>query len=158
MATGEKSAAAGVEVRPIPEGFHAVTPHLTVPGVANLIDFLKHAFDATEIDRFAGPDGSVMHAQVRIGDSIVMMGDPPPQFGPKPCNLYLYVENVDEVYQRALDAGATSVRPVENQFYGDRSGGVQDPCGNQWWIATHVEDVTPEELQRRMAALKPGQH
>ena len=149
MATGEKSAAAGVKVRPIPEGYHAVTPHLTVPGVANLIEFLKRAFGATEIDRFAAPDGSVMHAQVRIGDSIVMMGEPTDQFKAMPAVLHLYVTDVDATYRRAIEAGATSLREPADQFYGDRSGGVRDLCGNQWWISTHVEDVSPEEMRRR---------
>jgi PhnB protein len=150
MATDERVAVAGVRVRPIPEGYHAVTPHLTVPGIARLIEFLGRAFGATEIDRFAGPDGSIMHAQVRIGDSIVMMGEPGGEFKAMPAVLHLYVSDVDATYRRAIEAGGKSLREPADQFYGDRSGGVLDPSGNQWWISTHIEDVSPEEMQRRM--------
>ncbi len=145
-------------VRPIPEGHHTVTTYLTVPGVNRLIDFIQKGLNGELLFRMDGPNGTVAHAEMKIGDSIVMMGEPHGEFEAKPCNVHLYVENADEVYQRALQAGGTSVRPVENQFYGDRSGGVKDPSGNQWWISTHVEDVSMDELQRRMAAMKPGQH
>lgn len=150
MATREQSVAAAV--RPIPEGYHAVTPHLTVPGVANLIDFLKQAFGATEIGRFEGPDGSIMHAEVRIGDSVVMLGEPRGDIKAMPAVLHLYVHDVDGTYRKAIQAGAKSLREPADQFYGDRSGGVQDAGGNQWWISTHVEDVSPEEMKRRMDA------
>ena len=139
-------------VKPIPDGFHSVTPYLTVPGVAKLLDFLKQAFEAQELHRLTRPDGTIMHAELRIGDSPVMMGEPmggsPPMFG----SLYLYVHDVDAVYQRALQAGATSVSEPADQFYGDRSAGIKDPVGNQWWIATHKEDVPPEEVARRARA------
>jgi PhnB protein len=139
-------------VRPIPEGYHTVTPYLVVPGVPELIEFLKQAFDARETGRFAGPDGTIMHAEVRIGDSPVMMGEPAGGVQPIPAMLHLYVEDVDAAYRRALAAGATSVREPADQFYGDRSAGVKDCFGNQWWMATHVEDVSPEEMERRAAA------
>ena len=140
-------------VQPIPDGFHTVTPYLTVEGVPKLIDFLKQAFGAQEVARMARPDGGVIHAEVKIGDSIVMMGEPMGDWKAKPCSLYLYVEDVDGVYQRALQAGGTSVREPSDQFYGDRTGGVIDPCGNYWGIATHVEDVPPEEMKKRFAAM-----
>ena len=138
-------------VKPIPEGFHTVTPYVLVPGVAGLIDFLKQAFDAEEIHRSSMPDGTVMHALVKIGDSMVMMGEARDDWKPMPVMLYLYVKDVDAWYHRALKAGGTSVRELTDEFYGDRVGGVQDPCGNQWWIATRIEDVSPEELARREA-------
>jgi uncharacterized glyoxalase superfamily protein PhnB len=139
-------------VKPIPDGYRTVTPYLVVPGVARLIEFLKQSFDAEEIHRFPGPGGRVMHAEVRIGDSIVMMGEPSGEVQPIPAMLHLYVPDADAAYHRALKAGATSVREPADQFYGDRSAGVRDPCGNQWWVATHIEDVSPEEMQRRSAA------
>ena len=150
MPTREQSLAAAV--RPIPEGYHTVTPYLVVPGLAKVIDFLKLAFDATEIGRFEGPEGRVMHAEVRIGDSIVMMGEPHGDIQVRPAVLHVYVEDVDATYRRALDAGARSLREPADQFYGDRSAGVQDVAGNQWWLATHVEDVSPEEMKRRSEA------
>jgi uncharacterized glyoxalase superfamily protein PhnB len=139
-------------VKPIPEGAHTVTPYLVVEGIPKLLDFLKQAFGAQERFRMARPDGGVMHADVKIGDSIVMMGEAMGEGKPKPCSLYLYVEDVDAVYQRAIDAGGTKVREPSNQFYGDRTGGVIDPCGNYWGIATHVEDVSHEEMTKRFAA------
>ncbi len=150
MATGEKLVGAGVAVRPVPEGYHSVTPYLTVRGVARLSEFVKLAFDATEKGRFSGPDGSIMHAEVRIGDSMVMMGEPHGDVKPMPGMLHLYVSDVDETYRRAIAAGAKSLREPADQFYGDRSSGVEDMCGNQWWISTHVEDVSEEEMRRRM--------
>ena len=139
-------------VTPIPEGYHTVTPYLTVQGTAKLIDFLKQAFEAVETERLPRPDGAIGHAEVRIGDSVVMMADSGGERKPMSSAIYLYVGDVDSVYQRALQAGATSMMEPANQFYGDRSAGVQDPCGNQWWIATHIEDVSPEELAKRAAA------
>jgi uncharacterized glyoxalase superfamily protein PhnB len=144
-------------VRPIPEGSHTVTPYLVVEGIPKLIEFLEQAFGAQEIFRMARPDGGVAHAEVKIGDSMVMMGAPMGDFKAKPCSLYLYVEDVDAVYQRAIQAGGTSVREPSNQFYGDRTGGVIDPCGNYWGIATHVEDVPPAEVAKRFAAMM-GKH
>ncbi len=150
MATRERSVAAAV--RPIPEGYHTVTPYLVVPGVAKVIDFVKRAFEATEIGRFEHPNGGVMHAEVKIGDSIVMMGEPHGDIEARPAVLHLYVEDVDTSYRRALEAGARSLREPADQFYGDRSAGVQDPAGNQWWLATHGEDVSVEEMRRRSDA------
>ena len=145
-------------VQPIPEGFHAVTPYLTVTGIPKLIDFLKETFGAEEIHRMAGPDGTVMHAEIKIGDSLIMMGEPVGEFQAMPAQLYVYVPDVDFAYQRALAAGASAVSPPTDQFYGDRHGGVKDPSGNLWWIATHTEDVAPEEMaQRAQAAMKQRQ-
>ncbi len=136
-------------VKPIPEGLHTVTPYLVVSGVARLIDFLKQAFDATEMHRSTRPDGTVMHAQVKIGDSPIMMGEVWGEFPPKAASLYLYVPDTDVVYKRALAAGAVSIMEPMDMFYGDRNGGVKDFAGNEWWIATHIEDVPPAELERR---------
>ena len=145
-------------VQPIPDGSHTITPYLVVEGVPKLIEFLKQAFGAQELGRMARPDGGVMHAEVKVGDSKLMMGEPMGDWKAKPCSLYLYVEDVDAVYQRAIQAGGTSVREPSDQFYGDRSGGVIDPCGNYWGIATHIEDVPPEEVTKRFAAMMAGQH
>lgn len=140
-------------VKPIPEGFRTVTPYLVVPGVAKLVDFLTKAFDAVESPgRSTRSDGSVMHTQVKIGDSMIMMGEPVGAFTAMPSMIHLYVEDADATYQRALDAGATVVMELTDQFYGDRSGGVKGPCGNLWWIATHIEDVAPEEMAKRAAS------
>jgi PhnB protein len=137
-------------VKPIPDGFHSVTPYLVVPGVARLMAFLKQAFGAEETHPvMKRPDGTIMHAEMRVGDSILMMGEPMGKYAPMPSSYYLYVPDTDAVYQRALEAGATSEMAPATQFYGDRNAGVKDPCGNLWWIATHLEDVSPEELQRR---------
>ena len=143
-------------VKAIPDGYHSVTPYLIVKGVAQLIDFLKEAFGAQETFRMPG-GGGIMHAEVRIGDSVVMMSDAMGEHGPMPTMLHLYVEDVDVVYRRALQAGATSIREPEDQFYGDRAGAVKDAFGNQWWIATHVEDVPIEELERRQRELAQRQ-
>lgn len=144
-------------VKPIPDGYHTVTPYLVVEGAAQLIDFMKAAFGAQELFRMPGKDGMVGHAEVRIGDSMLMLADAQPNYPARPTMICLYVEDADATYQRALEAGATVVREIADQFYGDRSGGVQDASGMQWWISTHIEDVTPEELARREAALK-AQH
>jgi PhnB protein len=140
-------------VKHIPDGFHTVTPYLTVPGVATLIDFLQQAFDAQPLlSPMMRPDGSIGHAEVKIGDSVIMMGEPMGDMPPMPGSLYLYVQDTDAVYQRALQAGATSLMEPADQFYGDRSAGVKDPAGNQWWIATHKEDVPPAEMLKRAKA------
>ena len=145
--------------KPIPDGYHTVTPYLTVPGLAKTIDFLKQAFDAEVRGIMERPGGVIGHAEVKIGDSIIMMGEPDPKgpYAARACNLYVYVADVDAVYGRAIGAGGKSLGEPKDQFYGDRSGGVEDPSGNYWWIATHIEDVSGEEIERRMAALG-GQH
>jgi len=137
--------------QPIPDRYHTVTPYLVVPDVVAVLDFVQRAFAAEVAECVKGPDGGVRHAEAVIGDSVVMMGQAGGEWQPKPACLYLYVEDVDAVYARAVAAGGASLREPADQFYGDRSGGVCDPAGNQWWIATHVEDVPPEELARRAA-------
>ena len=139
-------------VKPIPDNYHTVTPYIIIKGAAQLIDFIKQAFDGKELERMAGLDGKIMHAQVKIGDSIIMMGEASGQWEPKPGSLYLYVADTDVTYQKALKAGATSVMEPANQFYGDRNAGVKDPLGNFWWIATHIEDIPPEDLKKRAEA------
>jgi uncharacterized glyoxalase superfamily protein PhnB len=119
--------------------------------VAKVIDFLSQTFDAKETERMTRPDGAIMHAEVRIGDSPIMLGEPAGQFQPMPACIYVYVTDTDAAYQRALGAGATSLMEPADQFYGDRNAGVRDPAGNVWWIGTHIEDVAPEEIARRAA-------
>lgn len=125
--------------RYIPEGFHTVTPYLVVTDVSGLVDFLKAAFDGEEISRSHRPDGSVMHAEVRIGDSVVMMGETTSETDTFPAMLYLYLEDADAAYRRALEAGATSLQEPVDESYGDRVAAVQDAYGNQWWMATRSE-------------------
>ena len=152
-----------MSVKPIPDGYHTVTPYLIIKGAAEAIEFYKRVFDATELFRVPGPNGVLMHAEIKIGDSIIMLADEFPQMdalGPKtiggsPVGLMLYLPNVDEVFLRAIAAGAKELRPLQNQFYGDRSGTVEDPFGHKWTISTHIEDVSSEEIERRMAAMKP---
>ena len=139
-------------VKPIPLGYHTVTPYLSVQGADKLLEFVKQAFDAKEVERMTMPDGKIAHAEVKIGDSMVMLGEASAEWKPVQCMLYLYVEDADATYKSALRAGATSLREPTNMFYGDRSGGVVDFAGNQWWISTHIEDVPPEELKKRAAA------
>jgi PhnB protein len=141
-------------VKPVPDGYQTVAPYLVVKGVSGLVDFLKQAFNAQEIERMTTPDGTVVHAEMRIGDSVVMMGEAGDSGSLRPAMLHLYVPNADTTYQRALQAGATSAREIRDEFYGDRIGAVDDAFGNQWWIATHIEDVSPEEQARRRAARK----
>jgi uncharacterized glyoxalase superfamily protein PhnB len=143
-------------VKPIPDGYHTVTPYLVVRDVPRLIEFLRQAFGATELIRAARPDGSIMHAEVAIGDSRVMMGEASATTPPMPGSVHLYVVDTDALYHLALQAGATSLREPTDQFYGDRMAGVLDPVGNQWWIATHTEDVPPAEMARRAAARPSG--
>jgi uncharacterized glyoxalase superfamily protein PhnB len=145
-------------VAPIPQGFHSVTPYLVVEGAAQLIEFLEDAFDAQEIFRATRPDGSISHAQVKIGDSFVELADAHGQLKARPGAIHLYVNDADAVYQRAIRAGASSLREPADQFYGDREGDVKDPCGNHWYIATHQEDVPLDELKRREEALLRRQH
>jgi len=138
-------------VKPIPEGYHMVTPYILVQGADKLIDFVKRAFDAKETERYLMPDGTIGHAEVRIGDSVIMVSEAKgEEYKPMPTGIYLYVENCDGTYERALQAGATSLMKPMDQFYGDRSGGVKDQFGNHWWIATRKEDLSREEIDRRM--------
>lgn len=148
-------------VAPIPPGYHSVTPYLVVNDAAAALDFYKRAFNAEEVMRLPTPDGKIGHAEVKIGDSHVMLADEFPHWGrvgPKtlgntPVSLMIYVEDVDARFEQAVNAGATVLRPVVNQFYGDRSGSLEDPFGHQWTIGTHVEDVPNDEIARRMASM-----
>ncbi|HEX7206797.1 MAG TPA: VOC family protein [Nitrososphaeraceae archaeon] len=138
-------------VKPIPEGYHTVTPYLLVQGAEKLINFMKNAFDAKETERYSMPDGSIGHAEVRIGDSVIMVADAQgDEYKPMAAGIHLYVEDCDATYKQAIGAGATSVREPQDQFYGDRSAGVNDQFGNKWWIATHKEDMSKEEIIKRM--------
>jgi PhnB protein len=148
---------------PIPSGFQALTPHITVNGAANYIDFLKRAFNAVEVARSPGPGGKLMHAHVRIGDSNLMFNDHFPEFGSPsfaqgnwPITFHLYVPNADAVFEQAVAAGSTVTMPLSDQFWGDRYGQIKDPFGFTWAIATHIEDPTPEEIREREAKLFGG--
>jgi PhnB protein len=151
-------------VKPIPEGYPRVTPYLCVDGADAAIQFYGQVFGSTERMRMPGPDGKIGHAEIQIGDSVVMLSDELPDMGamsPKslggtPVTLSVYVEDVDTAFGRAVQAGATALRPVEDQFYGDRSGQFEDPFGHRWNVASHVEDVSPEEMERRVAQAMGG--
>jgi PhnB protein len=144
-------------VKPIPEGYHSVTPYLIAKNASAAIDFYKKAFGAQELFRMEAPGGKIGHAEIKIGDSILMIADEHPEMGHvgpetlggSAVGLMIYLEDVDTVFARAIEAGATEMRPLENQFYGDRSGSVKDPFGHTWMISTHVEDVAPDEMARR---------
>jgi PhnB protein len=148
-------------VKPIPDGYQALTPYLIVDGAARAIEFYQKVFGAIELMRMASPDGKIGHAELMINDSRIMLADESPQMGARgphsvggsPVMLMLYVDDVDATAKRAIAAGAKLVRPIEDQFYGDRAGGLEDPFGHHWHVATHIEDVSPEEMQRRAAAL-----
>ena len=140
-------------VKPIPDGYQTVTPYLTVADAEAQIKFLKQAFGAEETFRHTDDKGKVWHAEVRLGTSMVMIGQARDQWTPRPAGFYLYVEDVDAVYKRAVAAGGKPMREPTNEAYGDRSGGVEDSQGNQWWVGTHVEDVSPEEIQRRYSEM-----
>jgi PhnB protein len=144
-------------VKPIPDGYHSITPYLVVEGAAKLIDFLKQAFDSQETLRMPRPDGGIAHAEVRIGDSALMLADAGRENGPRLGSIVLYVNDVDSVYKRAVAAGAASLAEPADQFYGDRMARLQDPAGNLWMIATHKEDVPPQELGRRFEAMMKEQ-
>lgn len=149
------------QARPIPEGYHTATPYLIITNAAKAVEFYKEAFGATELSRLATPDGKVGHAELKIGDSRIMLTDEWPEWdarspqtiGGSPVVIMLYVEDVDAVVSRAVAAGAKLDQPVVDQFYGDRSGSITDPFGHRWTIATHMEDVSPEEMRRRATAL-----
>jgi PhnB protein len=148
-------------VKPIPDGYHSVTPYLIVKNAGKAIEFYKKAFGATEILRMCNGD-QVCHAELKIGDSPIMLADEckdmgalsPETIGNSPITIMLYVENVDALFNQAISAGATVLRPVADQFYGDRTGGVLDPFGHKWYIATHIEDVPHDELERRSEAAR----
>src|SRR5262252_4945824 len=145
------------KVNPIPEGYHSVTPYLIMDGAAKAIDYYKKAFGATERMRMPAPEGKIGHAEIQIGDSIIMLADEsremnarsPKSVGGTPVSLLVYVEDVDRTVKNAVAAGAKVTRPVEDKFYGDRMGTIEDPFGHQWHVGTHIEDVTPEEMKRR---------
>src|ERR1700747_3623602 len=151
-------------VKPIPEGYHTATPYLIVTGAAKAIEFYKKAFVAEEMMRMAQPDGRIGHAEIKIGDSPIMLADEFPEMGARspqslggsPVSILLYVEDVHAFAKRAAAAGTKVIRPVKDQFYGDRSGSFEDPFGHQWHIATHVEDVAPGEMHKRAAAAGRG--
>lgn len=146
--------------KPVPDGYHTATPYLIVDGAADAIEFYKKAFGATEVMRMADPNGRVGHAEIRIGSSPIMVADEFPKmnarspraFGGSPISIHLYVADADATADRAVAAGAKVLRPVKDQFYGDRTGSIEDPFGHVWHVATHVEDIPPEELRRRAEA------
>ena len=148
-------------VRAIPEGYNTVNPYLVVKNAAEAIDFYTRAFGAVERYRMPGPDGSILHAEIQIGDSVVMLADENPEtgavspatLGGTPTSLLIYTEGVDAAYERAVEAGATATMPPSDMFWGDRYGRLIDPFGHDWGLATHVEDVPPEEMERRFAAM-----
>ncbi len=152
------------DVEPIPEGYPRVTPYLHVSGADAAIEFYQSVLGAQERMRMPAPEGKLGHAELQLGESIIMLADESPDMnvhGPKaiggtPVTLHVYVEDVDAVFEAALAAGASSLRPVENQFYGDRTGQFEDPFGHRWSVATHVEDVPPEEMEKRMAEAMGG--
>jgi PhnB protein len=149
------------KVKPVPEGYHNVTPYLIVNGAARALEFYKRVFGATERMRMAGPDGKVGHAEIGIGDSVVMLADEHPEmgarapgaFGGAAVSIMLYVDDVDATVKTAVAQGAKVLRPIEDKFYGDRAGTIEDPFGHHWHVGTHKEDVPPDELQRRAAAM-----
>jgi len=147
------------QVKPVPEGYHTLTPYLVVDGAERVIKFMKDAFGAQFVfEPMKRPDGKIMHAELRIGDSIVMISDASERAKATSAMLHVYVPNVDAVYQKALKSGGISVTEPADMFYGDRSGGVKDPAGNQWHIGTHVEDVSPAELKKRAAEFAKRQN
>jgi PhnB protein len=151
-------------VKPKPDNYHSVTPYLVVDGAAKAIEFYRKAFGATELMRMPAPGDRIGHAEIQIGDSILMLADSSPEmghrdpkiFGGSPVSLMIYVEDADATVASAVAAGAKVTRPLENQFWGDRMGDVTDPYGHRWHVATHVEDVSPEEMKRRMEAMTTG--
>ena len=150
-----------MNAKPIPDGHHTVTPYLALKNGVKAVEFYKKAFGATELSKLITPDGRLGHAEIQLGDSIIMMSDEFPEFGGKapdtlggtPVNIHLYVEDVDSFFKKAVAAGAKERKAVKDQFYGDRSGQLEDPFGHLWWVATHKEDVSPEEMQRRVQAM-----
>jgi len=141
-------------VKAVPEGFHTITPYFVVTGAVGFLSFLEAAFGAVVLEKHEGPGGTIAHAVARIGTSPVMVGEAGPRAEARSACCYLYLEDVDGTYGKALEAGAESLMKPADQFYGDRNAGMTDAWGNQWWLATHLEDVEPEELQRRMVAAR----
>jgi uncharacterized glyoxalase superfamily protein PhnB len=139
-------------VKPVPDTYHTLTPYLVVTEASKLVDFMKRAFGAREVHLMKMPNGDIAHGDLLIGDSHVMLGQANGPWPAQATSLYLYLPDCDAVYKQALAAGGTSVQEPKTQFYGDRHGAVKDPCGNTWWMATHVEDVPPAELEKRAAA------
>lgn len=152
------------KVKPVPEGYHTVTPYLVIKGAAQAIDFYTRAFGAQEIFSMPGPDGRIMHAEIKIGDSMIMLSDEAPEMGAQspqtlngtPVGIFLYVEDVDATFKQAISAGAKEKVAVADMFWGDRFGSLTDPFGQQWNIATHKEDVAPEEMAKRAEAFSKG--
>jgi PhnB protein len=148
-------------VKPIPDGYHSVTPYLMIKGASDAIEFYKRAFGASELFRLAAPGGQIGHAEIKIGDSSIMLADPceegafrnPRSLGGSSVGLHVYVEDVDAQFAQAVSAGAKVVKPVQDQFYGDRTGTLEDPFGHIWFLATHKEDLAPDEINRRAEAL-----
>jgi PhnB protein len=151
------------QVKPVPPGYHTATPYLTLSDAASAIDFYKRAFGATELFRMGTPNGKIGHAEIKIGDSILMLGDESPgatgrspqSLGGSTVGIFLYVDNVETVFDTAVKAGAKIEQPLTNMFWGDRYGKLSDPFGHHWALATHIEDVAPEEMEKRMRAAMP---
>lgn len=151
--------------KPVPEGHHTVTPYLAINGGVEALEFYKKAFGATEVSKLLMPDGRLGHAEIKLGDSIIMLADEFPEYGGtspqtlggSPVSIHLYVEDVDTFFKQAVAAGAKERKPLMDQFYGDRSGQLEDPFGHLWWVATHKEDIPPEELQKRANAMHASQ-
>jgi PhnB protein len=158
------SKATVMAAKPIPDGYQSVIPYLIVSGAAKALDYYQKAFGAKERMRLPMPDGRIGHAEIEIGDCVVMLADEFPQMGAKspqtiggtPVGICIYVADVDTIFKQAIAAGGKEEKPLQNQFYGDRSGTLIDPFGHKWTVATHIEDVSPEEISRRMAAMKPA--
>lgn len=152
------------QVKGIPDGYHSVQPYLHIRGAAKAIEFYKQAFGAVEVMRMPQPDGRLGHAEIRIGDSVVMLADEYPErgihgpehYGGAPMTLMFYTEDCDATYRKAIAAGSKSLREPTDQFYGDRMAGIEDPFGFQWYVATHVKDLSPQEMQAAMAAQQPA--
>jgi PhnB protein len=150
-----------MSTKPKPDAYHSVTPYLSIKGAAEAIEFYKRGFGATELFRLVAPSGEIGHAEIKIGDSPIMLADQceegafrsPQSLGGSSVGLHVYVEDVDTLFVQAVNAGAKAVRPVQDQFYGDRTGTLEDPFGHVWFLATHKEDLTPEEIHRRAEAL-----
>lgn len=148
-------------VKPIPDGYHSATPYLSIKGAAAAIEFYKRALGATELFRLVAPSGEIGHAEIRIGDSVIMLADPcetgpfrsPQSLSGSSVGLHVYLEDVDAQFAQAVEAGAKVVKPLQNQFYGDRTGTLEDPFGHVWFLATHKEDLTPEEINQRAEVL-----